>query len=659
MNPKPSHSKGLNVKLTGLLALCLALLTAACTGLGGEPQIVSTRVIPTSAAATPVTDRGVPASAPDLASGARIFAARCAECHGIDGGGQGALVLFGQVPAMTSFLDPATARDQTPHDFFDTITNGRLENLMPPWRDALSEQERWDVALYAYTLHYTRDMLDTGQAIYQECAECHGETGRGDGPEAVRTGARVPDLTDFEAMVTLDDQSMFNMISEGSLDDMPAYADVLTPDEIYAVAAYVRTFSVANANTAAQPVATAEVTGDGASADATSGDAASIDARPVTVSGRVTNRSAGGEVPAGLVVTLRTFDPLTMTPLADRDRTTVIAADGTFDFGDVPLEQGRIYIAAVNYNDRNFASGFVEPPAPDAAPVLDLPIELYELTDDPSVVTIRGGVTRLRVVGDSVEVQQLYQFVNTSDRLYTSLERGTDGQYSAVEIALPAGAVVLGFDDERAYTIADDGSRVYDMRPLLPNEQRLTVVSYLLEYTGALEVEYPLYYALDGQVRFLLQPESVALTSDDLPFMAQEVVGDEQYQVYGAVLQRDAGTLLRYGLSGEGLQAAVGVEQGSPVISAESLPLIFGVVAAVVGLGLLLAWWLLRRRTDPADDDATPDSEIARLAREIAALDEQHEKGEINHDLWHAERNQRRARMAELMRPRDDSGDAR
>jgi mono/diheme cytochrome c family protein len=652
MNPKLSHRKGLNVKLIGLLALCLALLTAACTGLGGEPQIVSTRVIPTSAPATPVSDRGVPASAPDLASGARIFAARCAECHGLDGGGQGELVLSGQVPAMTSFLDPATARDQTPHDFFATITNGRLENLMPPWRDALSEQERWDVALYAYTLHYTRDMLDTGRAIYQECAECHGDTGRGDGPEAVRTGARVPDLTDFEAMVTLDDQSMFNMISEGALDDMPAYADVLTPEEIYAVAAYVRTFSVANADTAAQPVATAEVTGDGASADA-----APVDARAVTVSGRVTNRSAGGEVPAGLVVTLRTFDPLTMTPLADRDRTTVITADGTFDFGDVPLEQGRIYIAAVNYNDRNFASGFVEPPAPDAAPVLDLPIELYELTDDPSVVTIRGGVTRLRVVGDSVEVQQLYQYVNTSDRLYTSLERGTDGQYSAVEIALPPGAVVLGFDDERAYTIADDGSRVYDMRPLLPNEQRLTVVSYLLEYTGALEVEYPLYYALDGQVRFLLQPESVTLTSDDLPFMAQEVVGGEAYQVYGAVLQRDADTLMRYALSGEGLQAAVGVEQGGQVISAETLPLIFGVIAAVLGLGLLLTWWMLRRRTRPTGDDTSPDSEIARLAREIAALDEQHEKGEINHDLWHAERKQRHARIAELMRPRDDSGD--
>lgn len=652
MNPKLSHRKGLNVKLIGLLALCLALLTAACTGLGGEPQIVSTRVIPTSAPVTPVVDRGIPASAPDLANGARIFAARCAECHGIDGGGQGELVLSGQVPAMTSFLDPATARDQTPHDFFATITNGRLENLMPPWRDALSEQERWDVALYAYTLHYTRDMLDTGRAIYQECAECHGETGRGDGPEAVRTGARVPDLTDFEAMVTLDDQSMFNMISEGALDDMPAYADVLTPDEIYAVAAFIRTFSVANADTAAEPVATAEITGDAAPVDA-----ASLDAREVTVSGRVTNRSAGGEVPAGLVVTLRTFDPLTMTPLADRDRTTVITAEGTFDFGEVPLEQGRVVIAAVNYNDRNFASGFVEPPAPDAAPVLDLPIELYELTDDPAVVTIRGGVTRLRVVGDSVEVQQLYQYVNTSDRLYTSLERGTDGQYSAVEIALPPGAVVLGFDDERAYTIADDGSRVYDMRPLLPNEQRLTVVSYLLEYTGALEVEYPLYYALDGQVRFLLQPESVTLTSDNLPFMAQEVVGGEAYQVYGAVLQRDAGTLMRYALSGEGLQAAVGVEQGGQVISAETLPLIFGVVAAVLGLGLLLTWWMLRRRPRPTGDDPSSDSEIARLAREIAALDEQHEKGEINHDLWHAERNQRRARMAELMRPRDDGGD--
>jgi mono/diheme cytochrome c family protein len=633
------------VRLTGILALCLALLTAACTGLGGEPQIVSTRVIPTSAPATPDADRGVPALAPDLASGAQIFAARCAECHGAAGDGQGDLVLSGQIPPMASFLDPATARDQTPHEWFRTITNGRLENLMPPWRDALSEQERWDVALYTYTLHYTADALDIGQAIYQECAECHGETGRGDGPEAAELEKPVPDVADHEAMVTLDDQSMFNMVTEGSLDLMPGYGDPLTDDEIYAVVAYVRTLSL---NTSGQPDAAQAVpTQEAAVLD--------DDSRPVTVSGRVTNRSAGGSIPADLTVVLRTYDPLTMTPIADGDLTTGIDADGAFSFGEVPLETGRVYIAAVTYNDRSFASGFFEPPAEDAPPALELSIDVYELTDDPSVVTISGGVTRLRVVGDSVEVQQLYQVLNTSDRLYTSLERGTDGQYSAVEIALPPGAVVLGFDDERAYTIADDGSRVYDMRPLLPNEQRLTVVSYLLEYTGAIEVEYPLYYALDGQVRFLLQPDSVTLTADDLPFMAAETVGDEVYQVYGGVLQREAGTLLRYGLSGEGLQVAEAVDQGGAVVSADALPLILGAIAAVIGVGLVVTAYLMRRRSGPAGESA--DAEIARLAREIAELDAQHENGEINHDLWHAERKQRHARMAELMR--DASGDGK
>src|SRR5690606_9744850 len=34
----------------------------------------------------------------------------------------------------------------------DVITNGRIEKLMPPWEDALNEEERRAVAEYAYSL---------------------------------------------------------------------------------------------------------------------------------------------------------------------------------------------------------------------------------------------------------------------------------------------------------------------------------------------------------------------------------------------------------------------------------------------------------------------------------------------------------------------------
>ena len=117
---------------------------------------------------------------------------------------------------------PARARGQTPHEWFRTITNGKIENLMPPWHNVLTEQERWDVTLYTYTMHYDIEMLAIGERIYQDCAECHGPEGRGDGPEAADLIHKVKDLTDQGAMITLSDGSIFDMVTQGFEDVMPS-----------------------------------------------------------------------------------------------------------------------------------------------------------------------------------------------------------------------------------------------------------------------------------------------------------------------------------------------------------------------------------------------------------------------------------------------------
>lgn len=610
-----------------LFVVCFALFTAACGSLGGEPEIVST--IPAQS-----LEVGHPQTPPDLANGAQIFAARCASCHGIDGGGQGELVLSGQVPQMASFLDPETARVQSPDAWYETITNGRIENLMPPWRDALSEQERWDVALYTYTMHYSRDMLDIGQAIYQECAECHGLTGAGDGPEAASVGEIVPALNDLQTMITLSDRNIYNMVFEGAADAMPAYGDTLTDEEIRAVAAYTRTLMLANAD---QVIAQAQM-----SPTAQATQAPIETTRSMTVRGVVTNGSEGGSVPEDLIVTLRAFDSVALAVLPEFDRTAPVAEDGSFIFEEVRIDADKLYLAAVTYRERNFASGFAEPDM--SADVLELPIQIYELTDDPSVITVTGGVTRLRVIGDSIEFQQLMQFRNTSDRLYTSLELGTDGRYSSIELGLPPGAVILGFDDDRAYTIADDGSRVYDMRPVLPGEERISLLSYLVPYGGGALIEYPVYYNVEGEIRYLVQPDSITLTSEQSALIGADEIGGEGYQVYGGTLTLEGGSLIRFELSGEALNAAT--LNGPAVVTSDSLvPIALIGGAVVLGVVVIVLLLVSRKGSKQAGQNAT----IDRLISEIAALDAQHESGEINHDLYHARRKELKARLAALM----------
>jgi mono/diheme cytochrome c family protein len=122
--------------------LLVALLLAACSDLGGEPRIVAT-----FPPATSVPETNPPAARPDIMLGAAIFAENCTRCHGIGGQGDGELVLTGQLPdAPPDFTDEATARDMTLVEWYEIITHGRLERFMPPWRDSLSESERWAVA---------------------------------------------------------------------------------------------------------------------------------------------------------------------------------------------------------------------------------------------------------------------------------------------------------------------------------------------------------------------------------------------------------------------------------------------------------------------------------------------------------------------------------
>jgi mono/diheme cytochrome c family protein len=80
------------------------------------------------------------------------------------------------------------------------------------------------------------------------CAECHGPTGKGDGPRAEVIRSLMPDLSDAAAMGKVDDPFLFEMIKKGSSqfgrsNAMPAWGMQLTDDEIRALVAYLRTLA--------------------------------------------------------------------------------------------------------------------------------------------------------------------------------------------------------------------------------------------------------------------------------------------------------------------------------------------------------------------------------------------------------------------------------
>lgn len=85
--------------------------------------------------------------------------------------------------------------------------------------------------------------LNSARQIYaDECAQCHGEQGRGDGPEA-RTHFPLPaDLTDEKLLKGVTDGEIFYQISEGRR-PMPSYKGRLTEDQRWQLILLVRSFS--------------------------------------------------------------------------------------------------------------------------------------------------------------------------------------------------------------------------------------------------------------------------------------------------------------------------------------------------------------------------------------------------------------------------------
>jgi mono/diheme cytochrome c family protein len=531
------------------------------------------------------------------------------------------------------FTDPATAGGQRPADWFTTISDGRIEKLMPPWRGRLNEAERWSVAMYTYSLAYQPDVLALGQQVWAaECAECHGETGRGDGPDAAEINRPVGDLTDQSEIVTLSDTTLFNIVAEGVGENMPAFADDLSEEQRRAVVRYLRTFALANPDqigAQVEPAATEEISAAGIRG---------------TIRGIVANGTVGGEVPADLEVELWAYGDQFNPPPQRR----IINPDGTFAFDGVDINAEHVYFIAMRYRDRVFASEFVQ--GDPANPDMELPVTFYELTEDPAVISIERMAMQVDAIGDGLQVAQVIFFSNSSDRLFTSSQALAEGQYPSVVIPLPPGSVIMGFgDNEERFVVLEDEPAVIDTASVLPGDEHIVQIVYFIPYEGSAIIEQEVNYSVNGPMRLLVSPSSVTATSEQLPALGPQTIGERTYESYGADLSLAPGAVIRYELRGQGAPVA---DVQPTTTTGGSNNLLAVLLLLLGGAALLVAAVLyLRGRNMSA---VSKERLIDTLVREIADLDARHEAGHINHDLYQRQRSQLKARLAKLMEVEGD-----
>jgi mono/diheme cytochrome c family protein len=207
--------------------------------------------------------------------GKAIFEAHCAVCHGLSGDGQGPEAeRFFTRPAdlrrgSFKFRSTATGSLPTDQDLERTIRRGLPGSAMVA-QDHLSDSEVRDVIAYLKTLSVRwldspapaaiavarpanlESLAADGADLFTKagCPECHGQSGRGDGPSAgaLTSGGRPTRPADLTRPLKAGNrpEDIYRTLATG-LDGtpMPSYRDALDEKEIWALAAYVARLSMA------------------------------------------------------------------------------------------------------------------------------------------------------------------------------------------------------------------------------------------------------------------------------------------------------------------------------------------------------------------------------------------------------------------------------
>ena len=102
---------------------------------------------------------------PSVTGGQALWPENCLPCHGPAGQGDGPTAEALPNPPA-NLADPELSRQLSPADNFDTIKNGRMENMMPPWGNRFDDAQIWDLTAHVWSFSTSPEMLAQGETVY-------------------------------------------------------------------------------------------------------------------------------------------------------------------------------------------------------------------------------------------------------------------------------------------------------------------------------------------------------------------------------------------------------------------------------------------------------------------------------------------------------------
>ncbi|MBN1147393.1 MAG: c-type cytochrome [Anaerolineales bacterium] len=592
---------------------------------------------PAASATAPATAGPIyPLVPPDPAKGEAIYAENCAPCHGETGLGDGSQAIELPNPAI-AIGAPEIARQATPAEWFKVVTQGNLQRFMPPF-PSLTDRQRWDVVAYVFSLSAPPERLLAAAETYQaNCAPCHGEQGRGDGPQA--GGMALPDFSSQGFMAGKSAAGFYQVISQGAPPAMPGFAQQLSETERWALADFLRSlvFTQTQARPQGQetPALEGTTTSETAAGDmqvtAVISDASSLG----QVSGMLTNAS-GGEAPSGLDMVLHAFDQMQVVLTT----TTSLQDGGSYVFENVEMPEGRAFLVTVEYDGVTYGSQIAVAEAGQTG--ISLYVEVYDSTSDTALVSVDRVHYFFESVGDGVlRIVELYIISNLGSETLAAAEEGQP----VLEFQLPPEAANLEFEDGSLggrYILTENGFG--DTLPIRPGESSYQILySYEMPYDNRLELARPMQLATRAVV-ILVPEDGIKVKGEGIQDAGARDVQGVQYHMYsGGSLA--AGDELRLTISGR--------PQSSPTVSAGASSNLF-IGLGALGAALLVAGFWLYQRSRPAGEQEE-DLEHAPAAWEpqdaetimdaILALDDLFQAGQLPEEAYVQRRNELRQRL--------------
>ncbi|HEY57519.1 MAG TPA: c-type cytochrome [Anaerolineae bacterium] len=643
--------------LLPFLLLLLVVLLAGCNFTLATDVTPPPGWKPTPVPPTPQVERLYPLTPPDPANGAALYQTKCADCHGPEGKGDGRLA--NQLPKQPpSFVDPEHAANASPAEWFLTVTQGKMDALMPSFA-SLPEADRWDIVAYITSLRYAKADQQQGASLYEErCATCHSQ------------GEENAPLT-WQNTAGLSDAELRQMLTQADGTKHPA-VEGLTPDEVPAIIAYVRTLGTTQAVAAAEPTATAtpqaeptatttasetatattgtsEATPE-ATVEATASATSTSEAKPeqVTIQGTVTNHS-GGEVPSGLKVTLYGLDRQTSQVVLQEETQT--DADGKFVFKNIEAPFHRIFVVSVEYQGTTYVSDWAIASGNEE---IDLPVTIYDTTTDTS--TLRAD--RLHIFFEfpqegTLRVIELYVISNDGDKTVVPPSPGEP----VLHFTLPKGATNLQFQNGGLggrFVATEAGFG--DTQPVPPGQGSHQVLfAYELPYTKKVSVRHPVHLPIDSAILIVPDTGGLKVRSQMFTPAGTQTIEGKNFQVFRSqALQPDQE--IAFEVSGRPTPAT-----GPDISSRAGLAIGLG----VFGLALIVVGIVLWRRPQTAEevaeeeaesDEAPPDLEEdpETLMDAILALDDLYQQGKLSEEAYQTRRAELKARLAELLHASDN-----